>query len=157
MALIDKLKRDYPELVFASGASFCWSPASHQISYIASASGPAGQWALIHETAHAILGHSSFASDFSLLKQEVDAWAKARQLATSYQLAIDDDYVEDCLDTYRNWLYRRSSCPHCHCASLQTDAENHYLCHNCNFSWQVSRERFCRPYRRQALQKSIVV
>lgn len=148
MALVDRLIKDYPELTFASDASFCWSPENQQISYNASASGKTSDWALIHEVAHALLGHNHFSSDFSLVRQEVDAWTKARTLAAKYDLEISSDYIEDCLDSYREWLYRRSSCPKCTSASLQIDNSASYLCHNCNFSWRVSRERFCRPYRR---------
>lgn len=157
MVLLARLKKDYPELAFAAGASFCWSPAEQQIGYIASASDQASRWALLHEIAHALLAHASFTSDFSLLKQEVEAWAKAKQLAPSYLLAINEDYIEDCLGTYRNWLYRRSTCPKCLSACLQVDGTNSYLCHNCSYSWQVSRQRFCRPYRRTSKTKSTIV
>lgn len=156
-ALVDRLKKDYPKLAFASGADFRWSPASRTITYVTGTSDEASDWALIHEVAHALLEHNRFSSDFSLVRQEVDAWARAKSLAASYSLVIDQDYIEDCLDTYRDWLYRRSSCPRCTSASLQIDNSASYLCYNCNFSWQVSRERFCRPYRRASDTKRAII
>lgn len=156
-ALIDQLIKNYPPLTFVVGGNFCWSPASHEISYIADANDKASDWALVHEVTHALLGHTSFTSDFSLLKQEVEAWAKASELAASYALTISSDYIEDCLDSYRDWLYARSTCPRCTSASLQADDSLDYLCFNCGNRWTVSRERFCRPYRRVSDRKASLI
>lgn len=151
--LIKQLKKNYPTLDFVSGPNFNWSLSGNKVTYVRQANDKASKWALIHEVAHAILGHRGFTSDFSLLRQEVEAWAKAGKLATKYSLTIDPDYIEECLDTYRNWLYARSTCPRCLNACLQTNESLEYLCHNCGNSWRVSRARFCRPYRRTSDQK----
>jgi predicted RNA-binding Zn-ribbon protein involved in translation (DUF1610 family) len=60
--------------------------------------------------------------------------------------ALNPDHIQDCLDTYRDWLHRRSRCPTCGMHVLQ-DKSNSYKCFNCGTSWQVSGRRFARPYR----------
>lgn len=147
--LLSKIKKDFPELQLEAGRHSSWSAGDNKITFEDASSGQEqGEWMLLHEVAHAKLGHTSFASDFELLKLEVEAWAEAAQLATKYGFVISENFVEDCLDTYRDWLYQRSTCPNCSTASLQIDKKNLYLCHNCNHSWRVSSARFCRPYRR---------
>jgi replication factor C subunit 3/5 len=64
-----------------------------------------------------------------------------------YDINIDDDHIQNCLDTYRNWLHLRSTCPECGIRTLQTDKYT-YRCHNCHTIWKVTSERFCRPYRK---------
>lgn len=153
--LIDQLKHDFPELRFIKGDRFCWQSRTQKIIYDIDSSRLAN-WALLHEVAHANLNHINFASDFGLLKQEVEAWSNAKTLANKYKINISDDYIEDCLDTYRDWLYSRSTCPLCLNACIQIDNEPVYLCHNCDHSWRVSRARLCRPYRQSAsVQKPI--
>ncbi len=132
---------------FAPGKSFYWSPKDRVIHYDEAAlDTEVGQWALLHEIAHAKLNHADYTSDFQLLTLEVAAWQKAEKLAKSHDIQINEDHIQDCLDTYREWLYARSTCPTCRLNSLQTDQKT-YSCPNCRSQWSVSRSRFCRPYR----------
>lgn len=146
-ALLEKLKTDYPQLKLVAGKSFCWSPASKQISYKLREQSPQGAWSLLHEVGHALLQHKAYTLDFELLELEVIAWQKAKLLAAQYGLTIEGDHIENCLDTYRDWLYRRSICPNCETVCLQCDASQHYRCFNCHTTWRVAASRFCRPYR----------
>lgn len=147
--LLDNLKSDYPNLVFAPSKSFYWSPRQKVIHYAEDQlDNKIAGWSLLHELSHAILGHKSFNSDFELLIMEVSAWDKAETLSVRYNQIIDTNHIQDCIDTYRDWLYQRSTCPNCTNCSLQID--NHtYHCHNCGTKWQVSSSRLCRPYRRK--------
>ncbi|MES2970958.1 MAG: hypothetical protein V4702_01390 [Patescibacteria group bacterium] len=111
-----------------------------------------GCWALVHEVAHALLDHQSYQTDAGLLKLEVEAWEKARDLGTKLDLSIDEEHIQECLNTYRDWLYARSTCPTCMLNSLQID-ETTYQCLNCSTRWSVSGARFCRPYRMQSRHK----
>lgn len=153
---INKLKTNYPDLLFEPGNRFTWSPKTNQIIYRrdAKASDEMAVWSLLHEVGHALLGHKNFKTDFELLQMEMWAWQKARDLAKDYNQTIDDDHIEDCLDTYRDWLYQRSSCPTCTNCSLQIDSKT-YACFNCGGTWRVSTSRLCRPYRLK--QKEILV
>lgn len=148
-SLLSCLQRDYPSLSFQPGKESLWS-AKNNVVYYTTDVEPNSCSLLLHEVGHAKLNHSRFSNDFGLLKQEVEAWSTARDLAKHYSLTIDEDFIETCLDSYRDWLYSRSTCPRCLVACLQIDGKRTYLCHNCNFSWSVSRERFCRPYRLKA-------
>lgn len=145
--LLAELSSRFPELCFCAAHQFCWSPETGEIFYNRAATGEQDQWSLLHETGHALLGHTSYKSDFELVRLEVDAWQRARELAEELGLQIDEDHIEDCLDTYRDWLYQRSICPTCHTKSLQLDDCEHYRCFNCRTTWRVSRSRFARSYR----------
>lgn len=135
------------DVAFTTSSTFRWSPANKTVYYVeASLSDNSGIWALIHETAHAVLDHASYQTDFGLLKMEVAAWEKAKDIASDVGITIDNEHIEDCLDTYRDWLHRRSTCPTCGTVSLQ-QSTHEYRCHNCQATWAVSAERFCRPYR----------
>jgi hypothetical protein len=145
--LIDKLQAAFPGLRFTPGQQFCWSPETGEIFYKAAARGRQAQWSLLHETGHALLEHQNYKADFELLRLEIAAWERARELAESVGIQIDEDHVQDCLDTYRDWLYKRSICPTCTNKCLQQDDYQHYRCFNCHTVWRVSASRFCRAYR----------
>lgn len=145
--LLHRIAADHPQLRFAAGDSFCWSPATNQVQYERNASGVTAVFSLLHEVGHALLQHEHYKLDFELLELEVAAWERARELAGKYKIQLDEDHVQDCLDTYRDWLYRRSICPSCTTRALQLDDSAEYQCHNCRTTWRVATSRFCRPYR----------
>jgi hypothetical protein len=147
--LVKLLETAYPKLVFVAGNSFYWSPETGEVYYdLSRASETSAAWSLLHETSHALLGHSTYQADVELLHLEVAAWAKALAIGPKFEVTIDDEYVQDCLDTYRDWLYRRSLCPGCGTQCLQSDGCAQYRCFNCHTEWHVSPSRFCRAYRR---------
>ncbi len=145
--LISQLKKDHPQLIFNASSSLCWSPSRGEVLYAHGAHPDASLAGLLHEVGHARLGHSGYTHDFELLQKEVDAWQEALQLSEQYGVVISNDHVQDCLDTYRDWVYKRSLCPTCGLAGLQV-AETHFRCINCMDTWNVTSARFCRPYRR---------
>ncbi|MFI5270809.1 MAG: hypothetical protein ACHQT9_02070 [Candidatus Saccharimonadales bacterium] len=146
--LITELKKEYPDLKFTASKQFYWSPESEDIFYKSNAKGIEAAWSLLHETGHALLKHKSYKTDFELIRLEVAAWEKAKQLATQFDVQIDENHIQDCLDTYRDWLYKRSICPNCTTKSMQQGDFVHYRCFNCHTSWRVTASRFCRAYRR---------
>jgi hypothetical protein len=145
--LIAKLQASFPALSFTPGRQFCWSPETGEIFYKASAKSKQAAWSLLHETGHALLEHASYKADFELLRLEIAAWERARQLAQSLDIKISEDHIQDCLDTYRDWLYKRSICPACSTKCLQQGDFVHYRCFNCHTTWRVTASRFCRAYR----------
>lgn len=150
--LIETLQARFPELHFTPGQQFSWSPEAGEIIYKKGVSGQKAAWSLLHETGHALLEHQSYQADFELLKLEVAAWEKAKQIAESIDVTIDEDHIQDCLDTYRDWLYKRSICPNCTTKCLQQDDHAHYRCFNCHTTWQVTASRFGRAYRRRGTE-----
>jgi hypothetical protein len=149
--ILNFIRNDYPEFSFIETTHFSWHAGHKVVSF--KASGTRSEqikdiWALLHELGHALLNHSDYRYDIELLRLEVEAWEKSHELAQSYGIEIDEDYVQDCLDTYRDWLHLRATCPTCYARSLQTSPRQ-YSCINCQAEWTVSRNRFCRPYRLQ--------
>jgi hypothetical protein len=149
--LVHRLQRDHPALVFTVGEAHCWSPGKGQIFYAADEkqTNIAG---LLHELGHARLAHNTFISDMDLLQKEVDAWQEALRLAALYSVDIDPEHIQDCLDSYRDWLFRRSRCPECRGTGVQQSARR-YVCVNCQATWNVSNSRMRRPYRLQSVKK----
>lgn len=146
--LLSQLQSILPDLSFVPGNKFHWSPRYKTVNYKQDKlDTPEGMWALLHEAGHGQLAHRNFRSDFELLQLEIAAWQQAKQLAAKFEIVINQDHIEDCLDTYRDWLHRRSTCPTCYSHALQRET-GEYHCHNCNTDWHVSSQRFCRPYRR---------
>lgn len=127
-------------LTFSRGDDFSWDETSRTISY-----NPAFLNApelLLHEFGHAALGHKNFARDIDLLTIERDAWAYARAHADEYDISIDEDVVEDALDTYRDWLHNRSLCPVCASTGIQL-SDRSYECIACRHTWRANDARTC--------------
>jgi len=144
---IKQIRRDYPSLKFQKGPQEHWSPRTNTITYNPKQPLRDLRYSVLHELAHAQLDHTTYSSDFELLKLESLAWAEAARIGRRYDVRISSDHIQNCLDTYRDWLHRRSTCPTCGAHALQKDA-NHYQCFNCQRVWRVSSGRFVRPYRR---------
>lgn len=145
-SLINKLATDYPAFQFKSGTDFQWEPATKTVFYDPKSSDAAS---LLHELAHAILEHGTFKKDIELIEIERDAWMHAKEhLASQYDIVITEDAVEEALDTYRDWLHARSTCPDCHATGVQIKQE-HYSCIVCSTIWRVNDGRMCalRRYR----------
>jgi len=148
-ALITRIRHDYPGLSFIESTHFSWHAGKRHVSFKRTGADPRhDMWALLHELGHALLEHTDYHYDIELLKLESAAWEKARGLAQNYSLDVDEDYLQDCLDTYRDWLHLRATCPTCSSRSLQA-SPRHYRCFNCQTEWSVTRSRLCRPYRLQ--------
>lgn len=150
--VVNQLQKDFPNLSFLADEQFYWSPKDQTVHY-KKGSNPRNLWTLFHETSHGILGHKTFNTDFELLQIEMAAWNHAHELGKKYNIDIDVDHIENCLDTYRDWLHKRSVCPKCSLKGLQTSSSI-YKCINCSHVWRVSKNRLCRPYRAQATKKA---
>lgn len=154
--LVKKLALMYPEFSFVAADSFYWCPETSEIFYDDTKHDQISSiWSLLHETSHGLLKHTTYKADLELLHLEVAAWHHALTLAKDHAINIDSEYVQDCLDTYRDWLYRRSLCPGCGAQCIQIDSSNFYRCFNCHTHWHVSPSRFCRPYRRSQTAKPL--
>ena len=135
-------------ITFTPARSYYWSPKESTVFYQENDASEVGLWTLLHEACHGLLGHKTYESDFELVLLEVAAWERAEKLAENFGLKISHDHVQDCLDSYRDWQYKRSLCPTCDLGGVQIDQKT-YTCLFCNGTWNVSAARFCRPYRRK--------
>lgn len=148
--LILSLQNLYPSLKFNENDRFYWSPKTNEIFYDHQASGETAAWSLLHETGHALLEHQNYSYDYDLVLIEVEAWEKAKKIAQKFDIEIDSDHIQDCLDTYRDWLDKRCTCPTCGNKSLQDTTTGKYRCFNCATVWTVNQDRFRRCYRKIA-------
>lgn len=139
-SLVAKLEIDYPAYHFNKSREFRWSPAEQTIFY----DGQSNDFAsLLHELAHAVLGHSHYLRDVELLGMERVAWEHAATtLAPLYGVTVTTDTIEDALDTYRDWLHARSTCPHCDAVGIQIK-DHPYRCVTCFTQWKVNDARSC--------------
>jgi hypothetical protein len=146
-SLLQTLQAEFSQFTFAEGAQFSWSPSSHTIFYVKPPTTqlkPTMAAALFHELGHAVLDHQTYLYDIELIRLESAAWHKAKELAHIYGHTIDTNHIEDCLDTYRDWLYVRSACKTCLTTSMQPKPHR-YLCYNCNATWVVEPLPRCAP------------
>ncbi len=144
--LLQKLQLRHPDIVFELWEQFMWSFLDKKIVYCNTIAPEVASWSLLHEVGHADLEHQSYSSDVELLRKEVEAWAQARLIAIDLGIKIPSDHIELCVNSYRDWLYKRSICPACTAQGVQK-TPNLYACINCGRSWRITSERFHRSYR----------
>lgn len=148
-SLINKLSKDFPEFKFKPGSEFWWSAKKNTVFY-----NPEAELCLeycLHELSHAILGHRGYIYDIDLVKLERDAWSYAKSnLENRFNINLDEEIIQDNLDTYREWLHSRSKCPNCDSTGIETRLQR-YKCIACDNKWRVNEARIC-ALRRYALQ-----
>ena len=139
--LLEKLKTDFPDFRFVTGRKFAFRPPrtivveSRKTGAEKTGSEEVktetdSELLLLHEVGHATLGHRNFRMDAERLKMELAAWEKARELARDYGVEFNDELMEIELDSYRDWLHRKSRCPKCGLTRYQTPDGN-YHCPRC--------------------------
>ena len=167
--LVEKLKNAHPTLNFKEDDYFLWSPSSRTIHYTTKNIDTTSAFLLLlHELSHALLDHHSYTRDVELVAMESAAWEKALQyleenqkmwlempgltdsttsaaptaLVISASASATDKIIQDHLDTYRDWLHARATCPVCSASGYQT-AQRAYTCPACNHKWLVNEARVC--------------
>ncbi len=136
---------DFPDIQFTIGDDFLWSYQDKKIAH-PEIKNEHDLAYLLHEVGHSQLGHSSYSRDILLLRMEQDAWQYAvDHLASAYasSVSMDDDIVNESLDSYRHWLNARSTCPYCQAIGLETDS-GQYTCLICKKTWTVNEARSCQ-------------
>ena len=139
LSLVSNLQNTFRQFDFRVGDTFYWSPTEKTIFYT-----PKGDPALLlHELGHALLGHQKYSRDIQLIELEREAWEYTRNhLSECFDITLNDSVIEDALDTYREWLHLRSTCPTCASTGLQIK-EKTYSCPACFASWSVNEARIC--------------
>ena len=136
--LLSRLRADHPNIKFVVGNDFKWSQTNQTLT-VAETTG--GDLYLLHELAHALLSHADFVFDVELLRQEREAWDHVKNvLAPRYNIGLNNDLIEEALDTYREWMHARALCPTCGLTGLQTKTST-YVCVNCRCSWRPNDAR----------------
>lgn len=133
-----KLQADFAQFEFVRDEAFYWNFEKNSIFY---AEEPNFEAKILHELGHALCGHRNFEQDIDLLKMELEAWEKAKIIALEYGVKISQNLIEDHLDTYRDWLHRRSLCPNCQINGFQMK-NGDYKCVNCQQIWHNNDAKF---------------
>lgn len=139
-SLIHKLTRDFPAVHFDAADTFFWSPQEQTVSYDPSHQDAAAL--MLHELSHGLLKHSEYDRDVQLLAIEAAAWDQAKELAKRYNELLSEDVIQDHLDTYRDWMHARSTCPNCTAVGYQVTSHT-YTCPACTHSWKVNEAKLC--------------
>lgn len=139
ISLIKRLRVDYPQFIYKKASSFLWSHSEHTIYYTCENDDYSF---LFHELSHALLNHADYGRDIELIAIEREAWNKSKEIAKNYGVIIDDDFIQLNLDTYRDWLHIRSTCPKCKATGLQTKKYS-YKCLVCSHEWRVNDAKTC--------------
>ena len=127
-SLIAKIRADYPELNVTSGDRFKFTPPA-TLFYT-----DGHPLELLHELGHYLIGEQDYTSDIELIEIESRAWAKAHKLCGHYGVKWDEDFAENHLDSYRDWLHATSLCRSCNLAGYQ-DSTGLYHCPLCGATW----------------------
>ncbi|MBR3324210.1 hypothetical protein IKG24_01580 [Candidatus Saccharibacteria bacterium] len=114
-----KVKADYPDIRFITGKRFTFRPP-RTVVITENFDPRSDSLLLLHEIGHALCGRWTFRTEVERLKIEVLAWEEAKKLATSYKIAIDEELIEDELNTYRDFLHQKSRCHSCGLTRFQT-------------------------------------
>lgn len=125
--LIEQLESDFSEFRFIRGTKFAFRPPK---TIVLGPPEPFYELLVLHEVSHAILKHKTFKTDVERLRMENEAWEKARELAIKYDIEVNDDLIQDELDTYRDWLHNKSKCKKCGLTRYQT-LDGVYHCPRC--------------------------
>lgn len=142
-SLLKSVKHAYPHLTFRKGDDFRWDHEAQTITYPLSLIDNHWNAQLLHEIAHAELHHQSYSRDIELLGKERDAWEHARtHLGPSLGIPIDRETIDAALDSYRDWLHARSTCPACSASGLEVK-KHVYECPACRHQWRVNEARLC--------------
>jgi hypothetical protein len=140
LSLIQRLRSDFPNLTFNEGNDFSWSHEKQTIYYIPDLDEYSQ---LLHEVGHAVLGHQTYRRDIELIALERDAWGyAANTLGPRYQLIIPQETIDEALDSYRDWLHARSSCPQCAANGIET-RRRQYACPACGHRWRANEAMQC--------------
>ena len=140
ISILSSLKTNYPQFSFKLGDNFLWSSSDNTIYYDRTSKNQSVF--LLHELSHALLGHASYMRDIQLITMERQAWDYTMELAPKYNVAISDEMVQSTLDSYRDWLHARSTCPSCKATGLQIN-KFAYSCPACSHKWRVNEARTC--------------
>ena len=134
--LISKLTKDFPELQIEAGERFQFTPPA-TLFYASKTdySDAEAKLLLLHELGHYLLGETDYHTDIELLEIEAKAWAEAEKLCAKYEVEYDEDFAEDRLDSYRDYLHHASLCKNCQLSGYQ-DERGRYHCPLCGATWQ---------------------
>ena len=128
LEFVEKLRKDFPQFNFEESDDFYWSKKENTIFFEPESSN--FHLLILHELAHALLGHEDFWLDIELLKMESEAWEFVQNnLVSQYGFCFSSN------------LAKRSLCPKCKLNGFQ-QKDLTYKCPACGTIWQNNDSRF---------------
>ena len=125
--LLIRLSSDFVDISFKESDIFKWSYKEKTIYFNPLEKYTVFSISLLHELAHATL--------------------KTKEPCEKYNITFNENFAENNLDTYRNWLHLRSLCPDCKVNGMQLSNLN-YRCLACFREWTNNDSRFKRLHKR---------
>ena len=139
LKFIEDLRQEFGQFNFIPSNRFKWRyPKS--IYFEEKSAIPFEFFALqtLHELGHALSNHKDYKTDVRRLKMESEAWERARELikthenwTKTYDITYNEDFAEEQLDSYRDWLHQRSKCKICGLTRFQKKSGK-WLCPKCD-------------------------
>jgi predicted NBD/HSP70 family sugar kinase len=131
------LSLEYPQFSWRLGDRFKYKPEK-TIIVNQNETIPMPHFALLtlHELGHALSNHKDYKTDVERLRIESEAWQRAKSEISKhpewkkYTISYDEDFAENELDSYRDWLHQKSKCKKCGLTKYQT-TDGIYHCPNC--------------------------
>lgn len=139
-SILSNIEKDF-NFNFISGDDFFWNHKNKTITY--NSDDENGLELLFHEIGHAKLNHANYLRDIQLIEMEREAWSEAKKIASKMQLRINQNIIEDHMDSYRDWLHARSLCPECKSNGYEY-RKGYYTCPVCTTKWQVNDAKLCQ-------------
>ena len=149
-SLVERLQKDYPDFRFISGRRFSFHPPKTIV--IGPDEGEKTPLLIFHELGHALSKRYRYNLAVERLKIEALAWQEAKKAYAACRVSArypdlppwDDDFAEDQLDTYRDWLHQKSKCPFCKTTMYQ-DSDKIWRCPYCNQFKSQGLFTYCPP------------
>ena len=134
-AFLIELSSEFKDYKFVPSTRFKWR-APNSIFFEKNSGVPMPYFALLtlHELGHALSGHKDYKTDVERLRIESEAWQRAKHLIAehpNWDLEYNEDFAENELDSYRDWLHKKSKCKRCGLTCYQT-ADGKYHCPTCD-------------------------
>lgn len=152
---VKRLEKDFPGVKFVWGAKrFSYRLMAGVPTVFLGEPQPNFGLLALHELGHALSKHKDYTRDVERIKIESEAWERAKTVLFEYRkkakvlnsddesikeekrqlLEIlpewDEDFVQEKMDTYRDWLHTKSRCRKCGLTRYQTE-DGKYHCPRC--------------------------
>ena len=147
---VERLTQDFKEVKFKRGARrfSCQLRGGVFVIFLGP---PCPKYGLLtlHELGHGLCKHKDYTTDVSRIKIESQAWERAKTVLLEYRARAfdedgkvcdaelarilpewDEEFVQEKLDTYRDWLHAKSRCKKCGLTRYQTE-DGEYHCPRC--------------------------
>ena len=131
-ALLLSITNKYPQFTFKPGQKFLFRPP-HTIHYVIGEKN--FRFLLLHELAHALLGHFSYQTSLERLKIERDAWDYTRSLCSEEKIPVLETVAEAELDTSRNWVHQKTLCKKCGLSCIEVNKTT-LFCPKCQKTYE---------------------